>query len=91
MLDSETETEPDTQGVRKFRICLSGKKSDQKSAELHLTINFHFSKVHFQKHEHTLQHLMVMLVSVVMQIILPLNKVQVVPHLLVFLTHMHIL
>lgn len=30
--------------------------------------------VHFQKHEHTLQHLMVMLVSVVMQIILPLNK-----------------
>lgn len=24
--------------------CLSGKESDQKSAELHLTINFHFAK-----------------------------------------------
>lgn len=30
--------------------------------------------MHFQKHKHTLQHLMLMLVSVVMQIILPLNK-----------------
>lgn len=30
--------------------------------------------VHFQKHKHTLQHLMLMLVSVVIQIILPLNK-----------------
>ena len=30
---------------RKFRMCCSaGKESDQKSAELHLTVNFHFGK-----------------------------------------------